>query len=193
MNISSALEALLYISFVVWIFPPIRQLRGRFFVIFLVLALGDPIAFSLGAVFKFNIGPIAPLILSFIFAFVVLYKVSDKKPAKINHILYLLCLLVPLFSTNFRIYYTSMVILHISVFYQVLIFFIKKNINEKAVNLFYIVFLLYELLNIFKIGNLVIGIINAYEYHVLTSIFQVALGLYFSIFREDSSKNLIKL
>ena len=193
MNISSTLEILLYSSFIVWIFPAIRQYRGRFFFIFFVLAVGDPIAFISVVVFNFNLGPTVPLLVSYIVAIIVLYKLSEKKPSKLSFIFCTIVLISPLFSSNYKFYYIAIVILIIFVFYNVLIFFIKKNIDEKAVNLFYIAFLLYELLNIFKISNLLIGITNAWEYHILTSIFQVALGFYFSIFREDSPRNFIKL
>lgn len=189
----SILEILLYSSLIVWIFPVIRQYRGRTFFIFLVIALGDPITILLSILFNINLGPFSPLFTSFVLALVVLFSIKEPNNIIFYIIFYCVCLFLPLLSVNYKYYYFSMIVLHVFIFYQILIFFIKNNISEKSINIFYIIFLLYELLNIFKVSNLVIGVTNAYEYHALTSIFQVALGLYFSIFRENSPRNFIKL
>lgn len=192
MTFSSTLELLLYSSLIVWIFPAFRQYRGRFFLFFLVIACGDPIMFALVILFNFNLGPVAPLIISFFMTISIVYIVSEKVLTKIFIGVFGLFILLPFIITSYKVYYILIVVLHVFIFYKILIFFVKKNIDEKSINLFYLIILLYELLNIFKVSNLVIGITNAYEFHVLTTIFQVALGLYFSIFRENSPRNFIK-
>lgn len=193
LNIHSIYEKLFYISLIIWLFPPIRQFRTKFFLIFLVLAVADPISLALVIFFKINIGPIYALIASTIIAFLVLFKLSNAGSKRFYIIIYLVCFVLPLLSVNFKYYYASFTILHIIIFYQVLIIFIKENVELKAINIFLSVFLLYELTNIFKVGNLTFGITNAIEYHIITTIFQVTIGLYFSIFREDSPRNFIKL
>lgn len=176
-----------------WIFPAIRQFRGRFFYYFLILAAADPLTIIFVLLFNFNVGPAQPLFISSLLAISLFDKEGlSRNKLKISSIL-LLCFTVAFLSNVQKVYFVIIALFHIFIFYYILVLFIKKNVDEKAVNIFYIVLLLYELTNILKISNLAFEITNADEYHTLTSIFQVAIGLYFSIFREDSTRNLIKL
>lgn len=176
-----------------WIFPAIRQFRGRFFFYFLILAVADPLTIIAALLIGFNVGPAQPLLISSLLVISLFDSESLKKNKyKLIGIL-TTCFIIALVSNSQTIYFTSIALLHIFIFYYILILFIKKNVDDKAVNIFYIVLLLYELTNILKISNLAFEITNADEYHTLTSIFQVAIGLYFSLFRENSARNLIKL
>ncbi|OGU34309.1 MAG: hypothetical protein A2068_01055 [Ignavibacteria bacterium GWB2_35_6b] len=193
MFIYSITQILFYLGFVVWIFPAIRQFRGRFFFYFFILAVADPLTIILVLLFNINVGPMQPFLASALLVISVL-DIQYLKENKYYVIIALtIVFIVALVFNNATIYFSVIVLFHIFIFYYILILFIKKNVDEKAVNFFYIVLMLYELTNILKISNLAFEITNADEYHTLTSIFQVAIGLYFSLFRENSTRNFIKL
>ena len=71
--------------------------------------------------------------------------------------------------------------------------FAEQSLAHKGINIFYMSLLFYELLNLFEFYNILIGLENAYSYLTITSIFQITLGVYFSIFKESSPKNYIKI
>ena len=174
------------------IFPAIRQFRGRFFYFFLILALGDPITLIILLTFNLEGPHFQPLIITSL----LVLSILDAK-SKRNYIFVITLLLMNLFISiwfaDFKITYSMTVILHIIIFYKILIIFIKKNVDEKAVNIFYIIFLLGELIIITKISNIIFGITNAPEFIIISAIIQIPIALYFSFFRDDDPRNFIKL
>ena len=70
--------------------------------------------------------------------------------------------------------------------------FAENGISPKGINIFYLNLLFYELLNLFKFYNILVGLENAFSYGTITSIFQITIGIFFVIFKESSPLSIIK-
>ena len=66
---------------------------------------------------------------------------------------------------------------------QMLIITFEKN---RLLNLFVIILIFYEITLIAKFLNNLTGFTNDYYYYVITSIFEIAFGIFFIIFKADN-------
>ena len=181
------------IGVIIWIFPAIRQFRGSIFYYFLILALADPIFYVHTTLFNAVGSNFLILTLNFLLFLSILSKKELHRYRFILAGFFILAILVLVFDSNYQTAYSFVVLLRLSIFVKFFIIFIQKNVEDNAASIFYIVLLIYELTNIFKFSNFVFGITNATAYFIITSFFQILIGIYFSIFKEDSPKNLIRL
>ena len=183
---------MVYLSPFVWIFPVIRQYKERFFYFFLTLAVFDPIGALIWLLFKFHTSPFQPLFVSYVLLITLLDHKTIKNYKYLVAIGFILCVIIPSIIGFRYLFYLGIVIIHILIVYLMIRLFAEKGISRKGINIFYLNLLLYELLNLFKFYNIFVGLENAYTYATITSIFQIAIGIFFSIFKESSPQNIIK-
>jgi len=175
------------------VFPAFKQYREKFFLFFLIIAVGDPIGLTIIYILKNNIGPIQPLIVSFLLVISVINTEKLKNNWFVIIIVLSTIFMIPIIYGHSNAYYIVIILFHLMIFYKILILFIKKYLETRNIDLFYVLIMLYILLNIFKVNGLVFQFENAKLYHFVTTVFQTAIGIYFSLIKESSPKNLIRI
>lgn len=181
------LKTIFFISIIVWFFPAIRQYKTKYFWFFLILALSDPIVYILRTTLIYN-----PSFYFYVFiSFLLIISLQDKDfiiRARLFWLSIFILTIIGFFldiSNNSQLLlllFTNSIILFILLRNYIVEFVNKKN------NLFLLFLVIYQLTNISKFLNLLLGFADATAFFIITSIFQIAFGLFFSIFREDNSK-----
>lgn len=183
-------KILFYSSNIVWLFPAIRQFRGRYFLFFLVLALSDPINLLITWEFHIKI-LVLPVIITYVLFLSVISIEYLKKNFPILFVFFLVLMTPPFLSSKVNIIYTQLVLVFTLILMTILKTLITAYVEQKKLNLFYVVLIFYLLTLILKYFNLLLGFADAYAFFIITSIAQFAFGLFFSIFREDDSRLLV--
>jgi hypothetical protein len=186
-------DLLLYLylfSIFIWFIPPIRQYRTEYFLFFLIVAFADVFSILFNRVFNIE-QYIAFNLLSY-FAMLSLLNINKFQRYLI---LYIIIFFVILYLTSL-IPDTKQVIfllIHVTLLYM----FLRRLIDNIYFNSYLSVFLLmlifYEFTIITKFLNLVAGFTDANYYYIITSIFQILFGLFFSIFREGDNRLVFQL
>lgn len=188
MNLIQISQILFYVSFFIWLLPPIRNYKERLFYFFLVLALTDIFSFIL----RYSFGAATASQLLIIPNYLLLVSLVNKETLRKYKYLFLLGLIIS-FSVIFIHFialhsYTIRQIMLVIILFMVLkILVVEYGISGK-IKIFYLVLLFYQLTNILKYLNIWLGFADATAFFIITSIFQIAFGLFFSIFRENNSR-----
>lgn len=186
MSTGSIFKFLVYISIVVWLFPPIRQFKQSKFFFFLILAMMDPIALIYFEIFKHTISFNYYLIGGYLTLVSVLWN-SNKSEINYSLIVGGIFYLILLFTINF----TARDHLFIAIILQfiLLIVFLKTFIVEYAINskfnFFYLALVFYIITIISKFLIVLIGFADATAFFSVTTIAQILFGLFFSVSREN--------
>lgn len=184
------LKILYYLTIIIWIFPAIRQFRSWLFGMFLTLAFVDP----LGLILKFYGFPEYTFVATEFLVLVMIFILLKKPLLSLQFVLFIIGIIILNGFINYPVLDNSILIGELLFLLLILLkIFAENNIAKKSLNLFYIILLFYFLTVILKILIVIIGTPHAQEYFIITSIFQLAFGLFFSIFREDDSRLHIKL
>lgn len=100
---------------------------------------------------------------------------------------------MPFFVHSENTQYLFIIIIHSAVLLRILHLFVLNIAANKWVNFFYVALAMYELTVILKFVNYSTGLINAYDYFIVTTIFEITLGLFFVLFREDNDRIVFQL
>lgn len=176
---------IVYLSHIIWSFPPFRQYKGKFFNYFLIIAMGDPIGTFLIRVGYKNNHPVYALIAAASLLFVLsLIKNISLIPA-LSFILFTLAagILMPFAEVNLMTAAILMVLIYYFIRYMII--FIGKH---GRVSLFHFLFLLYNASLVFKLVNFTLEIQKGGLYFYSTTIFDIILGILFCIFREENKR-----
>jgi len=169
-----------------------RQYKENLFYLFLVLAFFDPIGVMFWLFFSINTAPLLPLLVSLSLVLTLQNKNSLLKYKWAVITSFISLVLITILIGNKSLFYMQIVGLHIYIVYKIFILFTKNSIYEKGINVFYILLLFYELMNLFKVFNYFFAFNNFFKYSTITSIFQITIGIYFSIVKESSPKNFFR-
>lgn len=178
------LKFIVYLSLIIWILVPVRQIKTRLFLYFLILGLIDLTSFILLYLFnlKFEliylIGTVALLypLLQFFnnlskftiliiltgFALLIYYSSAD------NYILFQTGIHFIIFFLFLRI-----LVIHVGLHSQILVFHLFLLVYEFSLLLKFFVFL-----NEFEVGLI---------YYYVTTAFQILIGVYFIFVNEKNS------
>lgn len=178
-----------YLSTFVWIFPPLRQFRGRFFYYFLILGLSDPVAMVL---YYFNLEWSIPLFV--IFSAGLLLSLPQQN--KYLRLPYLIPALVLFISAVYFLQVSDLIILlgiiHMIIIYVLFKYTINYVYKNRRIQVFHLLLLSYEISLLLKFINLIFelqaGIVN---YNFITG-FQILLGIMFCFIREESPRLALK-
>lgn len=131
----------------VWIFTPFKQYKSDFFYFFLILALSDPIKLVAFYVLRIN-----PQHLSIAVAFLLISSlVSYSKQRYFFVILSILAAAIFLsYSIQRNILILSIIGAHLIIFLVLVNYTIKYIEKAKAINLFLMLLITYEFINIIK-------------------------------------------
>ena len=176
-------KLILYFNLFIWFLPPFRQYKGGFFLYFLILALTDPIGYLLFVNFK--IPPYyfyAPS--SLILLFVALWYTNVLKPVIIlfNSIVSLASAGLFIVFHDVRILIILMAYLQLVIFFNFIIYLVRKLFYRNIFYSYFLVLVLYEFTIIIK-SILFIFQINTtlFLIHFL-NFFEIIICFYFIIF-----------
>ena len=181
-----------YLIIIIWLFPPFQQYRTKYFLFFLTLLITEFSNILLQIIFKF---PSALIYL--IGSYLILLCLLDR--VLIKRIWYLLFLLLIIILYSFFTYKNQsldisfLILLHLIIFLRLSFLFISEIGQRNNIKIFLIVFLLYESTIILKFMYVILGFTFAYSYFLITSIFEIIFGLFFSLFKEDNPRIVIRL
>ena len=194
MNLVELSKYLFWSSIIVWLFPPIRQFKGSYFIFFLILAITDPLSYLYTFILFIGANNLWIYLISF---YLIIVSISDKdniKKYKYFYIIFFIILILLLFlKLEYHYYLLLIVVEHLVIFFMFLKLFITGYVNNNKFNIFLIILLAYELLFILKYFILLAGFADADAFFMVTSFAQIAIGLFFSIFREGDPKLMVKL
>ena len=185
MTILELTKILYYASIVVWLLPPFRQYKGRFFYFFLILALMDPLFLLNNLIFKINFPIQISVCLVLCLLFSTIKKEDLKKYKSLVLAVTVIIVVLVFFGFNQIQNFTLTVIIQCWIFFIVLKLFITRFAQDGKINWFLLVFIFYELTLIIKFLNVLVGFADAIGFYIITSIAQIIFGLFFSFHREN--------
>jgi hypothetical protein len=178
-----------YISIFIWLFPPFRNYKTKYFYFFLVLALADPV--TLFANIVFNINPARIFILAATFQFIsVLQFNSSNIPVKYVKIFLVLFSLVSFIFLDVNLLWIMTALLLYLVLIIILRDFILDIKSGEQINFFFFVLSLYILSVSLKMVSYIASIDLGPVYFNLTTAFQILIGIYFTFFNINNSKKI---
>ena len=176
---------LLFTSILIWLFPPFRQYKTEYFLFFLILALADPVIYLLLKTLSFQVTR-TNLIITF---FMILSLIDSNKLKKgwIFILLLLLVLLTAAIKLPLKEVYQIKIILSC-----IILFFILKDsllyLNEhQTINLFYLIFILYEITIIIKFIYTASRTHTGTIYFYTTGFFEIFIGIFFCFYNMKNS------
>ncbi|PKL82510.1 MAG: hypothetical protein CVV24_09745 [Ignavibacteriae bacterium HGW-Ignavibacteriae-3] len=180
-------KLLFFTGVIVWLIPPFKQYKGRYFLFFLILACLDPIGLFFIFILKFYL----PGQIQILFSYCLLIALIEKNILRKYWIWILIIALVSFFPTIFQFNRQEITFVLILIELGITLIILKNLITNFALSgklsIFHVVLLTYEFTAIAKFLNLLIGFADATAFFMLTGLAQIAFGLFFSIFREDKS------
>lgn len=177
---------IVYLSTFVWIFPPLRQLRGRFFYYFLILAATDPVSIALHYLGLESWSIPLFVLLS---AGLLLSLPGQNRYLRLP---YLIPGFVLYTAAIYFLQISDLIILigiiHIMIVYVLFRYTITYVFNSGKVQIFHLLLLTYEVSMLLKFINLIFelnaGIVN---FNFISG-FQILLGILFCFIKEENSK-----
>ena len=182
---------IIWINIFIWLIPPVRQYKGKYFKFFLVLALIDPITWL-----SFKIFDINPNKVFVILVYILFISIFNSKEIQKNIILISLGLAafisIPLlFSINICVLVLTLMHLIITGI------FIKRFMivmgKEFIVDNFLTALILYEITISAKMIFYFLKIPDSILLYYLTTGFEIFLALFFILFRSDNTRMKLKI
>ncbi len=191
---SISLSKILYFSsFFIWLITPIRQYKSKYFLFFLILAVSDTLNVSIYYFFNKNFSGFIFSISTFLMI-ISLFERTTIIKSRLPIVLILIAILVAnIFITEPNFYYTIFIINYFTIAFIILKRFIVTYVDNRIMNLFLIVLLFYLSTTLLKLFNIIIGFADATAFFIITTIVQIAFGLFFSIFRENNKRLMVQL
>jgi hypothetical protein len=191
MNFEMKLSTLiLYTSIFVWLLPPLKQFRGRFFYYFIIEAIADPIAYTLLKLHCHNV-PFYSIKELLIIA--VLWR-PKWLPKKIPYfILPMIALYYAVDKVHYSISYYFIALEHMAILFFIFRLAANDAIDLKKIKIFYILIIFYELSVVLKYIFVAAMVDLGIVYFYLTTAFEILLGLSFVFVAEDDAELAIAL
>lgn len=188
----SLIGNLLYVIDFVWLFPAIRQYKTKYFALFLIMAIDDPLG-----LFWTYLGLSNSYLISIITLFAVFLSFFEKRVLKEHWYFFLVTIIFLLLGYFITTNWTNHVILTIAIIIIILLALIndfssciirgKVDLFSGALILYfgsymvnYIIYLIYDYEDILQV---VVAFI----------ILEIILGIFFIIFRADDNKLLLNI
>lgn len=181
-------RVIVYLDILVWLFPPFRQHRKRYFYYFLLLGISDPLFQLLYNFVKFH-----PFRLYEIFTPLMLISVLNFKWNYKYIITSAILIIISIFITAFApipFISINLLILHL----VILSFFLTATTlelhNNRTINIFYFVLCLYQLSLAMKYLIFLIDLRTGVFYFYITTAFEILIAAFFIFFNEKNSPKL---
>ena len=179
-------------SIFLWLLVPLRQVRRKYFYFFLFVSLTDLFTLALRILFR---SPSNFFILPFFFLALISIQDIDfiKKNLLLFILLFIFILFYDIFITINKYQILLLVCLQLLIILKIAKDFFVKFMQDNQFDIFVIVLFFFEILEITKFLNLLIGFTHAYIYFYITTAFEILIGLFFCIFRSDDQRLVLQL
>ena len=182
-------KIIVYISILFWLLPPFRQIKGGYFLYFLISGYSDPITLFL--LWHLKLNPYySHLIISLLLTISIFYY---TKFLKIRWIISLvLFLILSLWLCDKSTLYIPIVIFRILIVWQLFVSSANEFLLKHKINLYLSVLIFYELTVILKYVAVGINYTNGIYMFYLTLAFEMFICIFFIFYNLENSP-LIKL
>jgi hypothetical protein len=177
---------MLLFSMIAWAMPMVRQANSSLFFYFYTIALADPIVILLTYFRVLNSNEILTFFATLNFVALKNLVVNKKLFYTSISVLTLFFIFVLFTTPNYFLY-----LIIVNKFFNLIVFllytlrFVAATSN---LNIFHLMLLFYEATLITKIIVMINYTETAFVYFVVTSLFQVLIAIWFTIFKEDNPK-----
>jgi hypothetical protein len=178
-----------YISILVWLLPPFKQLKGGYFLYFLISGYSDPLAILLGEVFKLD-PYYTHLLIAFLLSISILFyskKLNSKWIASL-----ILLLMLSLWLGDKNTIFIPIIIFRFLIILQLLNSFANEFLLKQRINIYLSVLIFYEITIMLKYAAVGCNYSLGIYFYYLTSVFGMLICLFF-IFYNLQNSPLIKL
>lgn len=180
---------IVYISLLVWLLPPLRQLNKGYFLYFLILGYSDPVALFLFTHKLLGVSYLH-LLTSFLLASAVLYYNKNLNYKWMVSFLLIYVIIILFFNYNFVRY--SIALIHLFIVILMTIAVTKDFYLNKGIKLYLSVILLYEVTIVLKFAALIMYNQIGVYYFYSTLVFELLFGLFF-VFCNQKNSPIIRL
>lgn len=174
-----------YLSIFIWLLPPIRQYKTQYFTFFLILALADPVIYSIYLIFGIQALKFYPII---IFLLIISFSKIKKHFLWIASSIVIL-ILTYIFNNDPSKLFILCIILLTVVLSQIINKLIQILIQKRLLNLFLSLLLFYTLINELKFIAIALNLSHGSISYYLATFTQIFFGITFS-FITITTKNL---
>lgn len=188
---NSYLLIYIFLSLAVWAIVPIRQIRQKYFMFFLILISGDLITLVCRYAFHSRTN------VFFIIAnLLCLISIQQKKNSTLFRIMILVLTIATIIVEYFNFGYKDEFILicftDFLLFYKFSHFSMLKFAEEKVISLFLVLVAFDELISVTKFVGFITDAASATVYFEIVTALQVLIGFFFCIYKESDTRLLIK-
>jgi hypothetical protein len=177
-------KIIVYFSVLIWLLPPFKQIKGGFFLYFLILGYSDPLAFLFLKLCNLN-----PIWTHFVIAFLLILSLMYyNKTLKLKWVVSLILLMILfLWQGNKDTIILPIIIFRFLALLQILIALAKEFQIKQKWSLYFLILLFYELSVILKFVAVDIHYNPGIYLFYLTSAFEILICLYFTFFNLENS------
>ncbi len=173
-------KIIFFIDIFIWLLPPFRQKRNKYFIYFLLLALSDPIFYLINLMHTVNPRPYYLAVST-----LTLISLTKKK---------LSLFLIPLAAVLIlSLYNTEIQIIIFVIHFTILLYFLKDLIlyaSEKSkMNVFILILVMYEVSVMVKFAASYLFTVG-FLFYYLTTAFEILIGLFFVIYNDKNSPEI---
>lgn len=186
MAIPHILHIMLFLSVIAWAMPMIRQANSKLFYFFYIIALTDP----LGIIFSYfkviysnNSIAFLDILIFFSLKYIVVNKKIFYTSVSFLTAFYIYLLFTPPIYMIYSIILSTIFILVVFLMHT-----LRFVAATSMINIFHLMLLFYEVTIITKVILLLNYSETAFIYFIATSLFQVLIAIWFTIFKEDNPK-----
>jgi hypothetical protein len=182
-------KIIVYISILIWLLPPFRQIKGGYFLYFLILGYSDPL--TLFFLWHLKLNPIyTHLIIALALTISIFYY---TKILKIRWVVFLVLLFVlSLWLCDKNTLFIPIAIFRILIVWQLFVSSANEILLKHKINLYLSVLIFYELTSILKYIAVEINYTNGIYMFYLTLAFEMIICVFFIFYNLENSP-LIKL
>lgn len=173
MNIPIFIQSL---SILIWLVPPIRQYKTQYFTFFVILALFDPILYSIYLIFGIQSLRFYPIM-----TFLLIISLSNNKKQFLWIATSVVILILTYINQNdsARLYYLCIILFSV-ILYQIINKLMQIIIQQRLLNLFLSLLLFYTLINELKFLAMALNLYQGVISYYLATFTQIFFGIIFS-------------
>ncbi len=185
-------ETLIFISILIWIIVPLRQFSSRYFNFFLIIGATDLVV-RIVRYFGWSLNNSIYVFLTFLMILALFSKNERNKilPYYLGIIIIIFSVLY--YNTNYIIDFYILIVLSFFILIQIFLHFFDDTLKNREVKLFYIIFLLYQIITVVKFFNIITATFGGYFYFIISTAFQILLGLFFCFVNVKKPKLSFKI
>jgi hypothetical protein len=180
------------INFIIWAIVPLRQRGQKYFLFFLILILGE-VTTRVSRVYFHD-----PKNIIYIFAALLrVISVQEKRISKLTAVSFLIICIgtiaLEIHGLDYKQEFVILCFFHFLLLFKFLQNFIITLAINRTISIFLGCLIFYEITATTKYFGLITGFAHAGIYLDITTYFEILIGIFFCIFKEDSPRILIKL